>query len=144
MFIKMASTFVGAIFYNSRKEMHMKRTRIVLLIVIFCLSLCACKGGTSVEKDLLGTWKHTWHPSGMGYESSTLYEFDKHGSVTCKSILDGKETVTYGRYTIEKDCVTVCCDDQNTVKLAYYYDSGVLSLVNYGDGSMSQRFYKIS
>lgn len=128
----------------------MKKVFSLILALVMCLSLCACgankeKVKEEIQNELKGIWEYSWYASAAGFECSVFYQFGDSGSMTETNVRNGKETVNHGYYIVTDDVIEIYYAGESEVKaeLTYTYEDGELSLVNYGDGTISNSYTKI-
>lgn len=124
----------------------MKRIIALLMALVMCLTLCACGvDEEKVKEELEGVWEYRWYATAVGFECSVVYQFGDNGSMIKTNVRNGKETVNYGYYIVTDDVIEIYFTGESEIQaeLTYTYKDGVLSLVNYGDGTISDKYTKI-
>ena len=99
----------------------MKKAIAVLLVLVLCLSLCACGGKKTGDRAVIGTWETD--PSSNSYV--LVIEEDKTGSLTLS------DKVTPFTWTYDKDShtLTLSLETGTQLTLAYIEESDMLTSV---------------
>ena len=123
----------------------MKKALSLILVLVMCLSLCACGGEKKVKKELIQRpWSYeemvkTTYEDGSSISTRevTEYNFSNSGTVGYYHSVDcyyigGQSNISKekknGTYTIEKDEIIISYDDGKDTILKYEYNNGELKI----------------
>lgn len=125
----------------------MKKPIALLLVMVICLSLCACGGNQEEVKNALqGTWTAKWTYAGM--QISRYYTFKGNTYTTGGVAIFGEVQTETGTFEVMDTCIRLTPDDgSSAIELDYTYNekTGIVSLwwnddVQFQSGTVSVQY----
>lgn len=107
----------------------MKKLIALLVVLVLCLSLCACSGKSDVKVALQGTWVANW--TAMGQQISRYYSFKGDSYTTGGVAYLGELEPESGTYKIKGSTIELIPDDGSDggeLDYSYNKNSGTLNL----------------
>lgn len=125
----------------------MKKPIALLLVMVICLSLCACGGNQEEVKNALqGTWTAKWTYAGT--QISRYYTFKGNTYTTGGVAIFGEVQTETGTFEVMDTCIRLTPDDgSSAIELDYTYNekTGIVSLwwnddVQFQSGTVSVQY----